>query len=77
VAVPSGGETRNIGLGVSLDLKQFFGEKGYDDIINLALAIAGQGAAKLQLKAQPSMRTPIGSMRYPNELTIVNTEFRS
>lgn len=77
VAIPSGGETRNIGLGVSLDLKQFFGEKGYDDIINLALAIAGQGAAKLQLKAQPTMRTPIGSMRYPSELTIVNTEFRS
>lgn len=77
VAVPSGGETRNIGLGVSVDLKQFFAEKGYDDIINLAMAVAGQGAAKLQLKAQPTMGTTLGRIRYPSELTIVNTEFRN
>lgn len=77
VSVPSGGETRTIPLTVSVDLKQFFGEKGYDDIINLALAIAGQGAAKLQLKAQPTLSTPIGRMQYPSELTIVSHEFRS
>jgi hypothetical protein len=77
VSIPSGGNTQVIPLQVSLDLKQFFGNRGYDDLLNLALAIAGQGAAKLQLKAQPTVSTPIGTMRYPNELTIVSTEFRS
>jgi hypothetical protein len=77
VTLPDGGATTIIPLYVSVDLKTFFGEKGYDDIINLALAIAGQGTSKLALKAQPTISTPIGSMKYPNELTIVNTEFRN
>ena len=77
ISIPGGGTTQIIPLQVSVDLKQFFGNQGYNDMINLALAVAGQGAAKLQLKAQPTMRTPIGSVKYPNEITIVNTEFRS
>ncbi|MEP7235208.1 MAG: hypothetical protein ABI778_07920 [Ignavibacteriota bacterium] len=76
-SLPDGGSTTMIPLQVSVDLKQFFGDRGYDDIINLALAIAGQGSSKLALKAQPTISTPIGSMKYPNELTIVNTEFRN
>ena len=77
VGVPSGGGTTMIPLQVSVDLKQFFADKGYNDILNLALAISGQGAAKLQLKAQPTMSSPIGSLRYPSELTIVSTQFSS
>ncbi len=78
VPLPDGGQTTIIPLQASIDLKQFFGDKGYNDIINLALAISGQGGvAKLALKAQPKISTPIGSMTYPKELTIVSTEFRS
>lgn len=78
VSVPSGGETRVLPLSVSIDLKQFFGDRGYDDILNLALTLAGQGGtSKLQLMARPSLRTPIGAFRYPSELTIVDHEFRS
>jgi hypothetical protein len=77
VTLPGGGTTEIIPLQVSVDLKQFFGNRGYDDILNLALAVAGQGAAKLQLKAQPVLGTPLGQMKYPGELTIVSTEFRS
>ncbi|MEI8134403.1 MAG: hypothetical protein WCH46_04895 [bacterium] len=77
VSLPDGGSTTIIPLQVSVDLVKFFGDKGYDDIINLALAISGQGASKLALKAQPSVSTPIGSLRYPSELTILSTEFRN
>jgi hypothetical protein len=77
VSLPDGGATTIIPLQVTVDLKQFFAEKGYDDLIGLALAISGQGTSKLALKAQPTISTPIGSMKYPSELTIVNTEFRN
>jgi hypothetical protein len=77
VSLPDGGATTIIPLQVSVDLVKFFGEKGYDDLINLALAIAGEGTSKLALKATPTISTPIGSLRYPSELTIVNTEFRN
>ena len=77
VSLPDGGATTIIPLQVSVDLKQFFGDKSYEDLANLAMAVAGQGTSKLALKAQPTISTPIGSLKYPNELTIVNTEFRN
>jgi hypothetical protein len=77
VSLPDGGSTTIIPLQVSVDLKQFFGDKSYEDLAGLAMAVAGQGTSKLALKAQPTISTPIGSMKYPNELTIVNTEFRN
>lgn len=75
VSVPAGGTTQVIPLQVTVDLKQFFGNQGYNDLLNLAFALAGQGSAKMQLKAQPTIATSIGSFKYPNELTIVSTEF--
>lgn len=78
VSLPDGGMTVIIPLQVSVDLKQFFAEKGYDGIVNLATVLSGSGGvAKLQLKAQPTVSTPIGNLKYPSELTIVSTEFRN
>ncbi len=77
IFLPDGGATTMIPLQVSVDLKEFFEDKGYDGIIGLALAIAGHGSSQISLKARPTISTPIGSLRYPNELTIVNTEFRN
>lgn len=77
VTLPGGGQTTIIPLSVSVDLVKFFGDKGYEDIVNLALAVTGSGSSQLALKATPTISTPIGSLRYPNELTIVNTEFRN
>ena len=78
VALPDGGQTTIIPLQASVDLKHFFANKGYNDILNLALAIGGQnGVSHLSLKAKPTLSTPIGKMTYPNELTVVSTEFRS
>jgi len=78
IGVPSGGTTAIMPLQVTIDLKQFFEDKGYNDLLNLALALSGQGGvSQVQLKAQPTMSTPIGSLKYPGELTVVSTEFRS
>ena len=78
IGVPPGGSTAIMPLQVTVDLKQFFENAGYNDLLNLALALSGQGGAShVQLKATPTMGTPLGSIRYPGELTIVNTEFRS
>ena len=71
-----GGFTPAEALEVSMDLKQFFADKGYDEIVELALALSGQGGvSQVQLKATPEMGTPIGRIRYPGELTIVSTQF--
>jgi hypothetical protein len=76
VSIPGGGTTQTIPLQVTMDVKQFFAEKGYNDILNLATALAGQGGSShLQLMAQPTIGTPIGNFKYPNELSIVNTQF--
>jgi hypothetical protein len=77
VSVPNGGATEIIPLQVSVDLKKFFAEKSYEEMANLAMALAGGGTAHLQLNAQPTISTPLGSMKYPKEVQIVNTEFRN
>ncbi len=78
VGVPPGGGTTVIPLQASIDLKQFFVNQGYDQLLQLALALSGRGGVShVQLQAQPTMSTPIGSLRYPGELTIVNTQFSS
>ena len=77
VSVPGGGTTEIIPLQTSIDLKQFFANKSYDDMINLATTLSGQGGSShVQLVAQPTIGTPVGSFKYPNPITIVNTEFR-
>jgi hypothetical protein len=77
VSVPNGGATEVIPLQVSVDLKKFFAEKSYEEMANLAMALAGGGTARLQLNAQPTISTPLGSMKYPKELQIISTEFRN
>jgi hypothetical protein len=59
--VPPGNATTNIPLSVTVDLKQFFGNQGYDQLVKLALALSGNGGvSQVQLKAQPTMSTPLG-----------------
>ena len=78
IGVPPGGTTTMMPLQVTVDLKQFFADQGYNDLLNLAMALSGQGGvSQVQLKATPTMSTPIGALRYPGELTIVSTQFTS
>jgi hypothetical protein len=63
---------------MGLDLYEFFGNKGYESLINVALAVGGVGgsASKLTLNAKPTISTPFGPIEYPNEIQIIEREFR-
>ncbi len=78
IRVPGKGESTKFALSINLDLLQYFNNKGYDGLINLALKLGGQDSrpANIKLRVQPTIRTFLGDMKYPNELEIVDTEFR-
>lgn len=74
LVIPGTGTSTTIPLVMNIDLYQFFGNKGYEDMINLALAIGGQSgsASRLKLDARPTVKTPLGNMNYPSRITIVD-----
>jgi hypothetical protein len=77
VSIPGTGEISNIPLQINLDLVKFFKNKGYEDLINLALAIGGNkgSSSSLTLYAQPTVSTSLGPIQYPDELRIVSLQF--
>ncbi len=77
IEIPGTGQSTIIPLTMGLDLYEFFGNKGYENVINLALAIGGVSGStsKLKLDARPSVTTPIGRIDYPGRITIVDTQF--
>ncbi len=77
VTIPGTGQISNIPLQMNLDLVRFFQNKGYEDLINLALAIGGNkgSSSNLTLYAQPTVSTSLGPIKYPDELRIVNVQF--
>ena len=56
---------------------KFFKDKGYESIVNLALALGGaQGSSsKITLFATPTVSSPFGNITYPGELKLIDTEF--
>ena len=78
IEIPGTGQASVIPLRMTLDLYEFFGNKGYEGVMNLALAIGGlsRDPARVSLDAQPRVTTPIGPIVYPGRLTIVSHEFR-
>ena len=78
IDIPGTSANTTIPLRVDMDMYQFFSDRGYDGILNLALALGGvQGStSKVKLDAMPSVGTPMGTMTYPNRITIVDSEFR-
>jgi hypothetical protein len=77
VTVPGTGEIQNIPLTMSIDLIEFFGNKGYENLLNLALTLGGQqgSSSKLALFATPTVTSPIGDIKYPGEIKIVEQSF--
>ena len=68
------GETRDIPIGIELDLIEFF-DRSTRDLVELALAVAGQGEPQnVKVRAVPTIDTPIGAIDYPNPITIVNRD---
>jgi len=78
VEIPGTGQESVIPIRISLDLLEFFGDKRYEDLLQLALAIGGRSRSpsRLSFDAQPTVSTPIGPMTYPGRITIISTEFR-
>jgi hypothetical protein len=69
------GQPTDIPITISLNLVEFF-EGGAQDLLELALSIAGQGGAPkdVALRAIPMVDTPLGPIRYPQPITILNRE---
>ncbi len=78
IDIPGTGQETVLPIRLGIDLYEFFGQGGYEGLINLALAIGGRngGSARLSLDALPRVNTPFGEIGYPNRITIINREFR-
>ncbi|MFP4368770.1 MAG: hypothetical protein ACLFR2_04245 [Candidatus Kapaibacterium sp.] len=77
--VPGTGNATIIPLNMQLDLYDFFDDKGYESLINLALAIGGVNGspARIKLDARPTVKTSLGPITYPGRITIVDQEWKS
>lgn len=67
------GKPQTIPLRLSLNLMEFFQDRKAMDLLELALAVAGEGGDMPQgvaLKIRPTIETPLGAIR-PGEMTIV------
>lgn len=75
--IPGNGQTTMIPVTVSMDLYEFFGNKGYDGLVNLALALGGAkgSASHIKLDAKPTVSTILGNIAYPDRITIVDKQF--
>jgi hypothetical protein len=78
IEIPGTGQKTMIPLTMGLDLYQFFAAKGYESIVDLAMALGGVkgSAARITLKAKPTVSTPLGPIAYPGEINIIDKEFR-
>jgi hypothetical protein len=78
VEIPGTGQGSVIPVRLSLDLLEFFGNRSYNDLLNLALALGGKSGdlTRVALDAQPTVSTPLGPITYPGRITIVSAELR-
>lgn len=74
VTLPPGQPT-TMPLRMRLNLAEFV-DGPADDLVNLALSVAGLDAdpTRITLRALPTVDTPIGPIRYPAPITIVNRD---
>ncbi|MFO8232265.1 MAG: hypothetical protein R6U20_06320 [Longimonas sp.] len=66
------GVPTDIRFPVELNLVEFF-DGGARDLVDLALSLAGDGPpTNVKFEAEPTIRTPLGPMRYGEPITIVH-----
>jgi hypothetical protein len=77
IDIPGTGQSTIIPLEMEIDLYKFFKDKGYDGILNLALALGGVNgsAARLKVDAQPTVSTQFGPITYPGRITVIDKQF--
>jgi hypothetical protein len=78
ITIPGTGQQTTIPLQMNLDLMKFFRDKGYESIVNLALALGGANSSpsRLTLRVKPTIQTDFGPISYPNEIDVIDKEFR-
>lgn len=69
------GETTTIPVAIELDLVDFF-DRNLQDLVELALSVSGADGQprNVQLRATPTIDTPLGQMEYPRPITIVSRD---
>ena len=79
ITIPGTGQQSIIPLQMNLDLAKFFKEKGYESIVNLALALGGANSSpsRITLRAKPTIKTDFGPITYPGEIDVIDKEFRA
>ncbi|MBU3699513.1 MAG: hypothetical protein FGM33_05805 [Candidatus Kapabacteria bacterium] len=79
VGIPGGQTSAPFPLEIEVDLTKVITDKGYEELVALALSIGGVNSqpTKLMVEATPVVGTPFGVMKSPSPIRIVNTEFRS
>jgi len=79
IEIPGVGQSTIIPVAIEIDLFKFFNDKGYDGLLNLALALGGVegSAARLKLDAKPTVQTSIGPITYPGRITVIDKKFSS
>lgn len=71
------GEPTPIPIDIRLDAVEFF-DNNLRDIVELALAVGGDGPPQnVKLRARPTIRTALGPIQYPNDITVVNRDVGS
>ncbi len=78
ISIPGTGQQTIVPLQMNLDLMKFFKDKGYQSIVNLALALGGLNGtpSRLSLRVKPTVQTDFGPISYPNEIDVIDKEFR-
>lgn len=79
IRIPASGQETVIPLNMGLDLMTFFKDKGYEKILNLAMALGGAkgSSSRVTLRGRPTIKTDFGNLTYPGEISIVDKEYRS
>ena len=67
------GEPTDVPITIRMNLVEFF-DGSAQELLELALSLAGEGGEPkdVALRATPTINTPLGPMRYPQPITILN-----
>ncbi|PQJ33448.1 hypothetical protein BSZ35_01520 [Salinibacter sp. 10B] len=73
IELPPGTPT-DVPVGVELDLARFFNDN-LQGFIDLASSVGGDGPpTNVKLRVQPTVRTALGPIEYPNPITVVSRD---
>jgi hypothetical protein len=79
ISIPGTGQKSIIPLQMNLDLAKFFKDRGYDAVVNLALALGGANSSpsRITLRATPRLKTQFGEITYPGAIDIIDKEYKA